>query len=103
MLAVELECYFAGGSVSVLFYHQVNRDRGVVRFSFIHLVGSAVEEHHDIGILLDGSGVAEVREAGFALSFFYISGELGECYDGHTEFAGDLLEGAGYFGDVLYH
>ena len=63
--------------------------------------GFAVQEHDDVGILLDAAGFAEVAGAGEALFGFAGAIELREAEDGDVEFAGEGFDAAGDRGDFL--
>ncbi len=63
----------------------------------------AAEEDNDIRVLLDGAGVAEVRQLGDArVAVFDGAGELRERDDGHVELTGEALEHARDVADLLH-
>jgi len=61
----------------------------------------AVDEHDDVGVLLDGAGFAEVGELGAAFVAFGGAGELAEDEDGNLQFFREALEAAGNAGDFF--
>ena len=72
---------------------------------FEHLVVfGAVDEGYDIGILLDTTGFAEVRQlwAFAAPPHFYGPAELGECDDRHLQFFCQAFQGPGDRADLLF-
>ena len=58
LLLVEVELDHAGGAVTVLFYKNLS----LLLFTAAFVVGFAMDEHHDVGVLLDGTGLAQVGE-----------------------------------------
>src|SRR6202011_1661126 len=61
----------------------------------------AVDEHNDVGVLLEGAGFAEVGELGAALVTFGGAGELAEDENGNLQLLGEAFEGAGDAGDFF--
>ncbi len=62
----------------------------------------AVEEHDHIGVLLQGAGLAQVREL-WPMVFAPLlrrPGELGKRHHGHVQLLGQFLEGAGDVGNL---
>ena len=63
----------------------------------------AINEHHDVRILLDRSGFAKVREHRAVIGArFDRSRELGEGNDRNIELAGEALESARDLRDLLH-
>ncbi|CAM4512001.1 hypothetical protein COEX109129_36870 [Corallococcus exiguus] len=59
-----------------------------------------MDEHHHVGVLLDGAGLTQVGEHGLAaLALLHLTAELAERDDGHLQLLGQLLERAGDFSD----
>jgi hypothetical protein len=55
-----------------------------------------VQEHHDVGVLFDGSRLAEVGQAGpFVLPLLDAAVELCQRDDGDAEILGEKLQPAG--------
>src|SRR5712672_6673 len=92
--AAEYEADGVGGAIALL---------GDAEFGFFALFGSgagfeemrAVDEHDDVGVLLDGAGFAEVGELRAALVALWGAGELAEDEDGNLQLFGEAFEGAG--------
>ena len=63
----------------------------------------AVDENHDVGVLLDGPRFAEVRKhrARFAPRFLRGAAELGDADDGNGQLLGQFLERTGDEGHFL--
>ena len=62
----------------------------------------AVEEHYDIGILLDGARFTEIGEhRDLWTAGFDSTGELRERNDWYIKFASDKLQATGNLGDFL--
>src|SRR6516164_6083018 len=61
----------------------------------------AVDEHDDVGVLFDRTGLAEVGELRAALVALRSAGELAEDEDGDLQLLGEALESAGYAGDLF--
>ena len=63
----------------------------------------AVEEDHHVGVLLDGAGLTEVREARFALlAHLGLSRELADRDERDGELARECLQAARDLGDLLH-
>ena len=97
---LEVERDFADGAVTVFGDEDIDD-------VFVRSVGFdavfAVEEEHDVSVLFDGTGFAEVGEFGhLVLAALYSTRELGECDDRDIEFAGELLQSAGDLGNLLH-
>jgi hypothetical protein len=66
------------------------------------VVGLAVDEHDDVGVLLDGTGVAQVGELRDGwVARFDGTRELRQGNDRDVEFAGQTLQATRDFGDFL--
>ena len=101
-LAQEGEGDFAGGAVTLLGDDQFGL-APLLGFLFIILgiVGGAVEESHDIGILLDGAGLTEIGDARLPVStVFGFTVKLGENDDRYFKFLGERLDSTGDLGDL---
>lgn len=99
-VVLEVELDLADGTVSVFGDDDVHDVfvRGVGLVAIL-----AREEHHDVCVLLDGSRFAEIGEfRDLILTGFDTSRELREGDDRDIEFARELLEAAGNFGNFLY-
>ena len=68
LLVVKEELHLTHGTVAVLL-HQDFSDIGTIGF-VVHLV-LTVDEHNNIGILLNRTGVSQVRETRAATALFY--------------------------------
>ena len=65
--------------------------------------GFAIDKKDDIGILLDGSGIAQVGKVRDGrLVHFNGARQLGQGKDRQMELAGNLLQAAGNFGNLLH-
>ncbi len=96
---LEVELDFADRSVTVLGDDHVHDIfvRGVGLVAIL-----AREEDHNVSVLLDGSGFAEVGEfRDLILTRFDASRKLRERHNRDIEFAGELFEAAGNFRDFL--
>ena len=96
---MEVELDATDGTVSVFGDDDVdNVFVGRVGFGAVF----AVEEHDDVGVLFDRTRFAQVGELRHLVGArFDGARELGEREDGDIEFAGELFESAGYFGNFL--
>src|ERR1700686_725178 len=91
--AAEYEADGVRGAVALL---------GDAELGFFALFGSGagfeevrpVDEHDDVGVLLDGAGFAEVRELGAALVALRRASELAEDEDGNLQLLGESLKRA---------
>ena len=73
---------------------------GLFGFFIILIV---VDEHHDVGVLLDGAGFAQVTELrAFVFAAFDLTGQLREGRDGDVQFLGDGLQALGDLGHFLH-
>src|SRR6266481_3253154 len=98
--AAKYEADGVGGAVALL---------GYAELGFFALFGRgagfeevrAVDEHDDVGVLLDGAGLAEVGELRAALVALGGAGKLAEDEDGNLQLLGETLEGAGDAGDFF--
>ena len=71
-------------------------------FLFVEVEVVTVDEHDDVGILLDAAAFAQVRKLGaVGLAGFGGPAELGDGEDRDVEVAGHSLGGAGYFAHLL--
>src|SRR6516225_5935726 len=61
----------------------------------------AVDEHDDVGVLFDRTGLAEVGELRATLVALGSAGELAEDEDGDLQLLGETFESAGYAGDLF--
>ena len=61
----------------------------------------AVDEHDDVGVLLDGAGFAEVGELRAAILALGSAGELAENEDGDFQLLGEAFQAAGNAGDFF--
>ena len=98
-MRVKFQLDNAGRPVTVLFYHNI-RDI----FFFHGWIDSvfAVNKHHDIGILFNGAGFAEVgKPRPFVIPFVYFAGKLGKRQHRNIKFARHGLQPAGKFRDLL--
>ncbi len=100
VLLVEVKFGFADRTVTVLF-HQDLGDIGAIRF-FIDLI-LAMDEHHHVGVLLDGAGIAQVGKAWASAALLHGARELRESQDRHVKFARQYLKRARDFGYLLHH
>lgn len=60
-----------------------------------------VDEHDDVGVLLDGAGFAKVGKLRAAVIALWSAGELAEDEDGNLQFLGETLEAARDAGDFF--
>ena len=69
--------------------------RGVLIIDFI-----PVNKHDDVGVLFDGAGLAQVgHDRPLVGALFKAAVELGQGDNGHVQFLGHGLQGAGYLGN----
>src|SRR5712675_2666159 len=98
--AAEYEAHGVGGAVALF----GNAELGFFAFfgggAGFEEVG-AVDEHDDVGVLLDGAGFAEVGELRAALIALWGAGELAEDEDGNLQLFGEAFKGAGDAGDFF--
>src|SRR5206468_10526841 len=74
----------------------------LVRGSLVHLL--TVDEHHQIGVLLDGAGLAKIRQLWALIltgTLLRRARELRKCYNGNSELARQRLERTGDVADLL--
>src|SRR5439155_17998270 len=102
-LLAEAECDIAGGAVAVLSQHDLRDALRVRSTGFVALVPTlplfardvlvlAVDEHHDVGVLLDAARFAQVAELGnVARTNLRGTGELRTSDDRDIEVSGKLL------------
>src|SRR5580658_3056563 len=98
--AAEDEFYVFGGAVALL---------GDAELGFFALFGAgagfeevrAVDEHDDVGVLLDSAGFAEVGKLGAAFVALGGAGELAENENGYLQFFREAFEAAGDAGDFF--
>ena len=96
---MEIELDAADGPVSVLGNDDID-DILIRRVRFGAVF--AIEEHHDVGVLFDGSRFAQVGEFRHLVGArFDGARELRECENGNVKFASELLKSSGYFGNFL--
>ena len=63
----------------------------------------AVDEQHDVGVLFDGTGFAQVGELGpLVVALLHGTAELGQGEHRHLQFLGQCLQAAGDLGDFLH-
>src|SRR5690606_5014093 len=90
----------ANGTVPVLGDDELG-DALLVGVLIVVLV--AVDEHHDVGVLLDRAGFAEVRKhRAMVRTGFDGARELGQGNDRDVELAGKALESTGDLRDLLH-
>ena len=71
-------------------------------FGILVIVIVAVQEHYDVGILLDGAGFTEVRQHGpFIVPLLVSTGQLAQADHRHIQFLGHDLQHTGHFADHL--
>ena len=68
-----------------MLFNEYFGDIGALAF-FIYFV-VAMDKHNDVGILFDGTGVAEVGKAWFATALLNGTRQLRERNDGHIKLA----------------
>jgi len=79
-------------------------DVGLVGRDVVLVHGSAVQEEDDVGVLLERSALAKVRELGAEVALrarLHRARELGERDHRHVQLLGERLERAGDLGDLL--
>src|SRR5215472_1045703 len=97
--AAEDELHFVGRAVTLLGDENVGQIALFGRGVQIEKV-RAVDEHHDVGILFDSAGFAQVGKLRAAFVALRSTGELTEDKHGNLEFLGEAFEAArdaGYF------
>src|SRR5882762_2534283 len=117
-LAVEAQRRLADGAVTLLGHHDVGEAVDLLaallpavvavaelldallgplrRLRAGEIVFLAEDEHHDVGVLLDGAGLSEVRELRpLVLPGFHRARELGERQHGNVELLRQRLQSAG--------
>ena len=99
VLGKPLEFHRLGLTVAVLGDDALGQ---IVVFAVLIVVVVPVEEHDDVGVLLDGARLAQVGEHGALVGAALRSaGELGEADHRHIEFLGHDFQGPGDVGDDL--
>src|ERR1019366_1129878 len=80
-----------GGTVAVLGHDDLRGALALGRFGVVDLV--PVDEHHHVGVLLDGAGLSQVgQHRALVLALLQPAGQLGQCHHRHLEPAGEDLE-----------
>ena len=93
----------AGGAVALLADQEVGLAFHALAVFFVRLIELfAVDEHHDVGVLLDRARLAQVAELRLVVARgFDLAIELGEAEHGHVQLAGQALQAARDAGDLL--
>src|SRR5690606_16392547 len=102
-LPEEDEVHAADGAVTLLGDDKLHRDGAGSHAAVPLLIPGvlAVDEHHHVGVLLDGAGLTQVREHGLAtLALLDLSAELAEREHRHLQLLGELLERTGDLRDL---
>src|SRR5574344_592272 len=87
--------HFAGASVALLGYDELGVLDG------IFLVAVAVNENDNVGVLLYGTGTAELGK--IRLFAFGLAGNLAQSYNRNIEFTGKSFQRFSHFGNLLVH
>ena len=99
VLGQPLELHGAGLAVAVLGDDALGQ---VVVLVAVVVVVVPVEEHDDVGVLLDGARLTQVGEHGPLVgAALRAAGELGQAHHRHVQLLGHDLQGAGDVGDDL--
>src|SRR3989344_2389806 len=97
-LLIEVEFGFSRGAVPVL----LNENFGDVRSVTLGITFVlAMNKHHDVRILFNGTGVAQVAQTRFAAASLHRARELRERNNRHLEFSREAFQRSGYFGHLL--
>ncbi len=69
----------------------------------VQVIFLAIDEHHHVGVLLDGAGFAQVRQhRALVVARIDAARQLRQGQDGDVQFLGQGLEALGDLGDFLH-
>src|SRR5206468_11862156 len=99
---LEPEVHLAGGPVAVLRELELH-DLAVLLGVLPRSLLVAPEEQHQVGVLLDRTGLAQVGEAGLlALAHLWLAGQVGQGDDRDRQLGGERLEPTADLGALLH-
>src|SRR6185437_11342484 len=73
------------------------------RFLVLQIIFLAIDKHHDVGVLLDRAGFAQIRELrALVVALLDRAGKLRQAEDRHIKLLGQRLQAGGDLGDFLH-
>lgn len=93
------QLYGSDGTVSLFGYDDL-RNTFIRRIVIIIII--TVDEHYHVGVLLDGSGLTQVRQhRAMIRSLLYSPTQLRQCQHRYGQLSGDCFQGSRNIGNLL--